>query len=456
MGGLIQSGPTLMPGEPRYEQLAAALASGDLSKIEKIVHPFARLLPMIPENRRETFRASLAEGQLHAVIFHKGMLLDGRNRTRELTQLRKPISTGVFVGDNVEALKLVNAENIERRHLNESQRADYYARIAMLPVGANQHTSKPAPIGAPSLPLGDDAAGDVPLQAPMISQGEAADVGNISRRSIQRATVYLKEGAPELSQAVQEGKMSVLVASDLAESVPKEEQQKIAAMGEKEILAEAKRIRKEANDKRRADRSDDIRRKAEASTALPTGQKFPLIYMDPPTKYNAGDSDRSTENHYPTMVEEEIAKLPVNELAMGSAVLLIWTTVPWFAKTLRLIEGWGFEYKSCAVWDKETIGLGFWWQNQHEILIGASRGNPVMPENGSIMGPSLYREKKTRHSAKPEYFRTMIDIVPEWKDWPKVELFPRGTLPDNWKGWGNEAQLKQQQTLGLETAEAAE
>uniref|UniRef100_UPI0030DA170A MT-A70 family methyltransferase n=1 Tax=Pseudomonas hunanensis TaxID=1247546 RepID=UPI0030DA170A len=79
----------------------------------------------------------------------------------------------------------------------------------------------------------------------------------------------------------------------------------------------------------------------------------------------------------------EIAALPIADLALDKCVMLIWTTVPWLEKTLRLIKGWGFEYKSCACWDKVDISLGYWWQNQHEILIAATRGDPVIPENGS-------------------------------------------------------------------------
>lgn len=212
-----------MPGEPRYEQLADALATGDLKKLEAIVHPFARMLPMVADNQRGSLRASLAERQLHAVIFANGMLLDGRNRTRELTQLRKPISTGIFIGDNLQALALVKAENIERRHLSPTQLSDYAARIAMLPVGANQHTTKPAQICAPSLQLGGEPAIEPTAPQPMISQADAAEMFNVSRRSVQSATVVINQGTPDLQQAVQEDKVAISVAEKIAR-LPKEQQ----------------------------------------------------------------------------------------------------------------------------------------------------------------------------------------------------------------------------------------
>lgn len=410
-------------------------------------HPLANLFPMLDEASRPSFRNSLADKQNNPIWLHRGMVLDGRNRYRELVELNRPVDCRIFTGTDREAFDFVMAENLERRHLTESQRAMVAAKAATLKLGSNQH-QQVAPIGAASLfAEQEETAPQTP--SAVISQTDAADMLNVGRRSVQRAAVVQEKGSAELVEAVEQGKIAVSTAAEIADALPKEEQAQIAKLSDEEILAKAKAIRKDKNDKRRSERSEEIARLAAASNDLPTGQKFPLIYLDPPTKFAAGDSDRSTENHYPTMTEEEITALPISDLALDKAVLLIWTTVPWLAKTLRMIEAWGFEYKSCACWDKEAAGLGFWWQNQHEILIAASRGNPVIPENGSILGPSLYREKKGRHSAKPEYFRQMIDGVPEWKSWPKVELFPRGELPEGWKGWGNEARLTEQQTLGL-------
>jgi N6-adenosine-specific RNA methylase IME4 len=362
--------------------------------------------------------------------------------------MRKPISTAVFVGTSEQALKFVEAENIERRHLNEAQRAYFAASVAQLSVGANQYT-KAAPIGAPSLPLAGEAEFET-APAPTISQNDAADRNNVSRRSVQRATVVLEKGAPELQAIVQAGEIAISTAADIADALPKEEQAQVAAMSEKDILAKAKEIRKGQNDKRRTERIETIKAKSAGNTELNTARKFPVIYMDPPTKFAAGDSDRSTENHYPTMDEAQIAALPVGDLATDDAVLFIWTTVPWLRKTMTLIEGWGFSYVSELVWDKQTLGLGFWNRNVHETLLIATRGKIPAPDP-STLKPSLYSEARGRHSAKPEYFRDLITSY--YPDLPKVELFSRvdGTLPEGWHAWGNEARVQKQRTLGIES-----
>jgi len=40
---------------------------------------------------------------------------------------------------------------------------------------------------------------------------------------------------------------------------------------------------------------------------------------------------------------------------------------------------WGFSYRTCAVWDKEVIGPGHFFRQQHELLLLAARGSPPPP-----------------------------------------------------------------------------
>lgn len=407
-------------------------------------HPLANLFPMLDEASRQSFRNSLADKQNNPIWLHRGMVLDGRNRYRELVELNRPVDCRIFTGTDREAFDFVMAENLERRHLTESQRAMVAAKAATLKLGSNQH-QQVAPIGAASLfAEQEETAPQTP--SAVISQTDAADMLNVGRRSVQRAAVVQEKGSAELVEAVEQGKIAVSTAAEIADALPKEEQAQIAKLSDEEILAKAKAIRKDKNDARRAERVAKIAEKAAGNSELSTVKKFPVIYMDPPTKFAAGDSDRSTENHYPTMTEEEIAKLPVSDLATEDAVLFIWTTVPWLRKTIRLLEGWGFEYVSEYVWDKQHMSMGFWSRNQHETLLVATRGKIPAPDP-SLLERSLHSETRTGHSAKPALFRDMVGRY--YPDFPKVELFPRGTLPEGWHGWGNEARLTEQQTLGL-------
>jgi N6-adenosine-specific RNA methylase IME4 len=417
-------------------------------------HPFANLFPMLTEDRRTQFRDSLAEGQLHAVTLHKGLVLDGRNRYRELCELKKPVSYRVFVGTDREALDFVVVENLDRRDLTDHDRVRIASKISGLRLGDNKFTRQAPPNGGPSLDLGFDPAQPEQAERPPLSAAERASIMHVPLRSVERSDAIDAKGAPELRDAVDKREIPIATAEAIA-NLPVEEQRQIIAGADPKAVTEiAKKIRKDKNDARRAERIGKLVAQSAGNTDLNTARKFPVIYMDPPTKFAAGDSDRSTENHYPTMDEAQIAALPVGELATDDAVLFIWTTVPWLRKTMTLIEGWGFAYVSELVWDKQTLGLGFWNRNVHETLLIATRGKIPAPDP-STLKPSLYSEARGRHSAKPEYFRDLITAY--YPDLPKVELFSRvdGVLPEGWTAWGNEARLQKQQTLGIEGAEEA-
>lgn len=416
-------------------------------------HPLANLFPMLSDKELDELGDDMRQnGQVETVKLHKGMILDGRNRYTACGKKGLGVRTEIFEGSDREALAWVISKNLKRRHLSEGQRAAVAAAIGRLPIGANQHREA-AQICAPSFDLGDKPTEAEPAE-PAMTQTERADLLNVSRRSVQDADIVFEKGATELQEAMRDGRVAASTAADIAEAMPIEQQHQVASMDKKQILEAAKVIRKEQNDKRRTERVEKLKAQSAGNTELATDRKFAVIYMDPPTKFAAGDSDRSTENHYPTMTEEELAQLPVSDLALADAVLFIWTTVPWLRKTIRLLEGYGFEYVSEYAWDKQAMALGFWNRNVHETLLVATRGKIHAPDP-SLLKPSLYSEARGKHSAKPEYFRDMITLY--YPDLPKVELFPRieGALPEGWFGWGNEALVPKQQALGIEGGEEA-
>jgi N6-adenosine-specific RNA methylase IME4 len=153
---------------------------------------------------------------------------------------------------------------------------------------------------------------------------------------------------------------------------------------------------------------DKIAEISKGNTDLSTDQRYPIIYADPPWRYEnppMGGTNRSIENHYPTMTLDEICALPIGELATDDAMLYLWATAPKLADCLKVIEAWGFEYRTNLVWDKEAIGMGYHARNQHEILLIAKRGDIPPPPPGT-QPSSVHREKRGRHSAKPAFTTT--------------------------------------------------
>ena len=81
---------------------------------------------------------------------------------------------------------------------------------------------------------------------------------------------------------------------------------------------------------------------------------------------------------------EELCALPVADLAAPDSALFLWATFPQLPEALRLIEAWGFTYKSVAfVWLKKNkkadswfYGLGFWTRGNAEICLLATKGHP--------------------------------------------------------------------------------
>ena len=121
-------------------------------------HPFANLFPMLGDNlpseigeaRRKSFRESLAAEQRHPIVLHRGLVLDGRNRYRELTLLNKPISYFTFTGSDRQALEYVIDTNLERRDLSDKDRAIIAAGT---PVPVVEYESRRPKTDEAGLPL---------------------------------------------------------------------------------------------------------------------------------------------------------------------------------------------------------------------------------------------------------------------------------------------------------------
>jgi len=163
---------------------------------------------------------------------------------------------------------------------------------------------------------------------------------------------------------------------------------------------------------------------------LPEG-KFNIIYADPPWQYEHPISDsRRIEEHYPTLDLKHIKDIEVP--SADNAVLYLWITSPLIKQGLEVMEAWGFTFRTTAVWDKRIIGPGYWFRQQHEILLVGVRGEFSPPEPCERVS-SVYGEKRTKHSKKPMYYYELIETMyPEGK---YLELFSRNKRP-KWTGWG--------------------
>lgn len=184
------------------------------------------------------------------------------------------------------------------------------------------------------------------------------------------------------------------------------------------------------------------RRSGDGQKGGKTIQKYQAIYADPPWDYQQCRLSGSAKKHYPTMRIEELCALPVAEIADRDCALFLWATFPQLPEALRLIQAWGFVYKTVAfVWLKQNrkaltwfYGLGFWTRSNAEICLLATKGHPKRQSAGIHQ---LVISPVEHHSKKPDEVREKI--VALMGDVPRIELFARQQTP-GWDVWGNEVE----------------
>ena len=206
------------------------------------------------------------------------------------------------------------------------------------------------------------------------------------------------------------------------------------AKGEKEILQKAKEIRAEKTKKKRQERIEKIEEISQGNEELKTDKTYPVIYADPPWRYEYAETEnRAIENQYPTMDLNSICALDVP--SADDCVLFLWTTAPKLIEGIRVLESWGFDYKTCAIWDKQKIGMGYYFRVQHEILLIGTKGNIPAPEPAN-RPRSVVSIPYDGHSKKPHEIAEMIEAM--YPEFSKLEMFCRSAR-DGWDVWGNQS-----------------
>jgi N6-adenosine-specific RNA methylase IME4 len=121
----------------------------------------------------------------------------------------------------------------------------------------------------------------------------------------------------------------------------------------------------------------------------------------------------------------------VPELVTQNAHLHLWATNAFLDEAIALLRAWGFAYRTYAVWDKLLMGAGNYWRNQTELLLFGVRGRLLFRDRSLR---NVIREKRGRHSAKPEVVRALIERA---SPGPYLELFGRRVIP-GWTVVGNQ------------------
>lgn len=178
--------------------------------------------------------------------------------------------------------------------------------------------------------------------------------------------------------------------------------------------------------------------KARTAQSLPSGI-YNVIYADPPWQYDNTGVDAAANAHYHTLPLADICDFlkTINLQVAQNAVLFLWSTNPFLADALRVVEAWNFTYKTNLVWVKTDLsrpGTGFYVRGQHELLFICTRGS-FTPLNWSQNVPSVLAAPVRQHSRKPdEIYGVIENLYPNCR---YIELFARQQR-DGWTAYGNE------------------
>lgn len=161
--------------------------------------------------------------------------------------------------------------------------------------------------------------------------------------------------------------------------------------------------------------------------------KYHTIVADPPWQFQSATMRGAAERHYPTMPLAEIASLPVREFAEKDAHLYLWMCNFNAPEAWWIAQAWGFQPITVVTWCKPGPGVGWWFRNNTEHCVFATRGAPL-PRSSAIMS-TWFQWPRGEHSQKPEAFYDMVEAL---SPQPWLEMFSRRARL-GWDTWGEES-----------------
>ena len=371
-------------------------------------HEIASLFPLLSDiELRELAKNIRDMGLLVPIVLYENKILDGRNRYRACEIAG--VTPKYIEWCGADPWEYVWSQNAERRHLPAGQKAALFLLKnkkstawqegkRRIQTEANQKRSE-AMEGRAYAPKGEvrEGAGSRgPAPSDKVdgrSRHQTAKASGVSPKTAARAEA-LYNARPDLLDKVASGEMSLVEAS-------------------------------------RQKKKEDVKQQI----SMPTG-KYRIIYADPPWNYRDKliEGYGAAENHYPSMTIPELCAMPISDIADDNAVLFIWVTSPLLEDVFKIINAWGFKYKTSFVWDKIKHNMGHYNSVRHEFLLIATRGS-CMPDTSKLFD-SVQSIERTKHSEKPPEFREIINtLYPHGK---RIELFAR-SQHDGWQVWGNQS-----------------
>lgn len=172
------------------------------------IHPAANIFPEMTDAEARDLMVDMREhGQREPIVLFDGKVIDGRNRLRACRWLQIEPKTREYHGREEDIVSYVLSLNLHRRHLSDSQRAMVASKIANMRHGGDRGGNQHGVRQEANLPVATTNA-------------QAAQMLNVSERSVKTAKQIEAKGDPVVVEAVQAGKMSLNAASKVVQLTP--------------------------------------------------------------------------------------------------------------------------------------------------------------------------------------------------------------------------------------------
>jgi N6-adenosine-specific RNA methylase IME4 len=163
------------------------------------------------------------------------------------------------------------------------------------------------------------------------------------------------------------------------------------------------------------------------------GSHFHTALADPPWQFENRTGKVAPEHRrlrrYRTMTLDEICALPVARIMAPTAHLYLWVPNALLPDGLRVMDAWGFTYKSNIVWHKvrkdggsDGRGVGFYFRNVTELLLFGVKGSNARTLEPGRTQVNFIESRKDEHSRKPDEQYKLIEAC---SPGPFLELFAR-------------------------------
>lgn len=369
--------------------------------VEIIIDPeFKSLIPPLRSEELNLLQENiLQEGCRDPLVTWGDILLDGHNRYEICQRNNIPFSTvQAAVRDREEAMMWIIKNQLSRRNLSDYDRGvmalsykEYFKRKAKENQGKRI----------------DILQNSAECLTPVDTRKELAKLAGISHDTITKIEKIEKDGSPELKEHVKKGNITINKACQ--------------TLKQKQNYQEKKQINLQEC----------------------LHGRYDVIYADPPWDYSHSGNRGNAEVQYPTMSIQEICNMPVKDYTASNAVLFLWTTNPQLEAAFKVIKAWGFEYKTNFARIKKNQTGGFHNFGKHELLLIATKGTHITPENPQetlrssvIHDPEDFR---VEHSRKPDLYYNLIET--EYPGRRYLELFAR-VQRTGWEVFSNEPELR--------------